>query len=67
MAEIKDATIKALKYENYTGKNKTIPNQWKFPVEIGLYVLMRKNGAKLWQHQYSIKNDEGKSVRNILS
>jgi len=67
MAVIKDTTIKALKYENYKGKNKTIPNQWKFGVDVGLYVLMRKNGAKLWQHQYSIKNIDGKNVRRVLS
>ncbi|MCB1584244.1 MAG: tyrosine-type recombinase/integrase [Xanthomonadales bacterium] len=67
MAVIKDTTIKALKYQNYKGKNKTIPNQWKFGVDVGLYVLMRKNGAKLWQHQYSFKNIDGKNVRRVLS
>lgn len=51
MAIIKDVTIKNLKPKE---------KQYKFGVEVGLYLLVRPiskknpNGSKLWQHQYRI-------------
>ena len=51
MAIIKDLTLKNLKPKD---------KQYKFGVEVGLYLLVRPitkknpNGSKLWQHQYRI-------------
>ena len=53
MAIIKDLTIKNLKIEN---------KQYSFLVDIGLYILVRTNGSKLWQHRYRL---QGK--RKVLS
>jgi len=53
MAIIKDLTIKNLKVES---------KQYSFPVDVGLYILVRTNGSKLWQHRYRL---QGK--RKVLS
>lgn len=53
MAIIKDLTIKNLKSEK---------KQYTFAVDVGLYVLVKPNGSKLWQHRYRLN---GK--RKILS
>jgi len=41
MAIIKDLTIKNLKVES---------KQYSFPVDVGLYILVRTNGSKLWRY-----------------
>lgn len=67
MAIITDATIKSLKVQHYeNGDNKGKPRQYKFTVEPGMYVLVRKNGSKLWQHQYNFK-DGDKWKKRVLS
>ncbi len=69
MTIINDAKIKSLSIQYYEdGDKKGQPRQYKFTVEPGMYVLVRKTGSKLWQHQYNFKDKEkGVWKKRVLS